>query len=114
MEPSKSNFTVFLMLTTRGPTALNLLLAEGLQYSECIDILRNTLFLLALPVTQEQQDPAILEAILEHKLLLGTLRRLIDKLCDDPRAFHSVSVRSYWETRCDAAARNNLAYAVLA
>jgi hypothetical protein len=72
------------------------------------------LFLLSLPVTQEQQDPAILEAILEHTLLLGTLRRLMDKLCDDPRAFHAVSVRSYWETRCNAAAQNNLAYAVLA
>jgi hypothetical protein len=116
MEPSKSNFTVFSMLTTRSPNASNLLPAEGLQYSECLDVLRNTLFLLSLPVTQGelQQDPAILEAIVENTLLLGTLKRLLDKLCDDPRAFHAVSVRSYWETRCDAAARNNLAYIVLA
>jgi hypothetical protein len=116
MEPSKSNFTVFSMLTTRGPNASNLLPAEGLQYGECLDVLRNTLFLLSLPVTQGDflQDPAVLEAVLENTLLLGTLRRLMDKLCDDPRAFHAVSVRSYWETRCDAAARNNLAYIVLA
>jgi hypothetical protein len=71
MEPSKSNFTVFSMLTTRGPNASNLLPAEGLQYSECLDVLRNTLFLLSLPVTQGEllQDPAILEDVLENTLL---------------------------------------------
>jgi hypothetical protein len=115
-EPSKSNFTVFSMLPTRGPSATNLLPADGLKYSECIDVLRNLFFLLSLPVTQNlyKSTPGKVDSIIESTTLLATFRRFLDKLCDDPRSFNTISVRSYWETKCDARARNGLAFIVLA
>jgi hypothetical protein len=116
-EPSKTNFTVFSLLPSRSHSATgNLLPAEGLTYDECIEVLRNLFFLLSLPVTQRVPGATAekLDAILESTVLLSTLRLFLDRLCDDPRSFHAVSIRSFWDTRCDAAARNNLAFCILA
>jgi hypothetical protein len=116
-EPSKTNFTVFSLLPSRSHSATgNLLPAEGLTYDECIEVLRNLFFLLSLPVTQRVPGATAekLDAILESTVLLSTLRHFLDRLCDDPRSFHAVSIRSFWDTRCDAAARNNLAFSIFA
>jgi hypothetical protein len=116
-EPSKTNFTVFSLLPSRSHSATgNLLPAEGLTYDECIEVLRNLFFLLSLPVTQRVPGATAekLDAILESTVLLSTLRHFLDRLCDDPRSFHAVSIRSFWDTRCDAAARNNLAFCIFA
>jgi hypothetical protein len=71
---------------------------------------------LSLPVTQPVPGSTAekLDAIIESSVLLGTLRRFLDRLCDDPRSFHAISIRSFWNSRCDASARNNLAYTIFA
>lgn len=114
-EPSKSNFTVFSLLPTRSPSASNLLPADGLKYTEFINVLRNLFFLLFLPVTQNlyNSTPKKIEAVVDSTVLLLALHRFLDWLCDDPRSFNTVSVRSYWESRCDARARNALAFIIL-
>jgi hypothetical protein len=93
-----------------------LLPADGLPYSECIDVLRNLFFLLSLPVTQNlyKSAPEKIDSVIESTILLSTFRRFLEKLCDDPRSFNTTSLRSYWETKCDSRARNGLAFIVLA
>lgn len=46
-------------------------------------------------------------------VLLSVLHHFLDRLCDDPRSFHAVSLRSYWNERCNARAKNALAVTIL-
>jgi hypothetical protein len=113
--PAKSNFCMFSMLYTRSTSANNLLPTNGLSYEACLDMLRNTFFLLALPVTQglPNSAPEFIDAVLDRTVLLSVLRRFLDRLCDDPRSFHSASLRSFWNEKCDARAKNALAFTIL-
>jgi hypothetical protein len=106
---------MFSMLYTRSASANNLLPTNGLSYEACLDVLRNTFFMLALPVTQglPNSAPEFVDAVLDRTVLLSVLRRFLDRLCDDPRSFHSASLRSFWNDKCDARAKNALAFTIL-